>query len=41
MINPLHRCKASFGLGKQPHRKLKQASQLYVQEKKKVFKVNV
>lgn len=42
MINPLHGCEPSFGLGKQPHRKLKQAGQLDVQEKKeKVFKVNV
>lgn len=41
MINPLHGCKPSFSLSKEPHRKLKQASQLYVQEKKKIFKGNV
>lgn len=35
MINPLHGRKPSFGLGKQPHRKLKQARQLYVQGEKR------
>lgn len=35
MIYPLHRRKPSFGLGEQPHRKLKQAGQLSVQGKKR------
>lgn len=42
MIDPLHRRKPSFGLGEQPHRKLKQAGQLSVQgEKETALRVNV